>query len=302
MRKKQWHPFFSQILKNLFEPKGFKVETEVEVGQLPMKIDIVVIKKGKEADLKSLPLVFQSFTDYNLLEYKSPDDRFSPDDFDRLFAYTLLYKIKERISSRQQINVYALVCGGIKGIEGYIQKNGHYLAKIKDGLYFADFGFNFYLIQLDRLELIPENYRLIPFGGKELVKGLIERVEGEGREGLIEVFELGLYLYPEEFKEVRIMLKTLAERPDILREITEKIGLERFIEGIGEERLIRSIGEERFIQSLGKEEVIRSLGKEEIIRSLGEEEVIRSIGEEKLLKDFINLLGKEKIKKMLEGN
>ncbi|MEW5768717.1 MAG: hypothetical protein AB1797_14100 [bacterium] len=65
------------------------------------------------------------------------------------------------------------------------------------------------------------------------------------------------------------MLKTLAERPDILREITEKIGLERVIEGIGEERLIRSIGEERFIQSLG------------------EEEVIRSIGEEKLLKDFI---------------
>ncbi|MEW5767359.1 MAG: hypothetical protein AB1797_06985 [bacterium] len=71
------------------------------------------------------------------------------------------------------------------------------------------------------------------------------------------------------------MLKTLADRPDILREITEKIGLERFIEGIG---------------------------KEEVIRSIGEEEVIRSIGEEKLLKDFINLLGKEKIKKMLEGN
>ncbi|MEW6095175.1 MAG: hypothetical protein AB1567_01425 [bacterium] len=62
MTKKQWHPFFSHILKELCEPKGFQVETEVEVGRLPMKIDIVIIKKGKDADIKSLPLVFQSFT------------------------------------------------------------------------------------------------------------------------------------------------------------------------------------------------------------------------------------------------
>ncbi|MEW6620572.1 MAG: hypothetical protein AB1422_14745, partial [bacterium] len=77
MMKKKWHPYFSNVLKHLLEPKGFSVETEVEVGKMPLRIDIVVIKKGKDADVKSLPLVFQSFTDYNVIEYKSPGDRFT---------------------------------------------------------------------------------------------------------------------------------------------------------------------------------------------------------------------------------
>ncbi|MEW6619580.1 MAG: hypothetical protein AB1422_09670 [bacterium] len=72
MEKKQWHHFLSQTLKALFEPKGFRVETEVEVGKAPLKIDIIVIKKEKGTDVNSLPLVFQSFTDYNIIEYKSP--------------------------------------------------------------------------------------------------------------------------------------------------------------------------------------------------------------------------------------
>ncbi|MEW6609152.1 MAG: hypothetical protein AB1414_17200 [bacterium] len=104
MMKKKWHPYFSNVLKHLLEPKGFSVETEVEVGKMPLRIDIVVIKKGKDADVKSLPLVFQSFTDYNVIEYKSPGDRFTRNDFDQLFAYVLLFKIKKNIEWRRQIN------------------------------------------------------------------------------------------------------------------------------------------------------------------------------------------------------
>ncbi|MEW6608064.1 MAG: hypothetical protein AB1414_11550 [bacterium] len=288
MMKKKWHPYFSNVLKHLLEPKGFSVETEVEVGKMPLRIDIVVIKKGKDADVKSLPLVFQSFTDYNVIEYKSPGDRFTRNDFDRLFAYVLLFKIKKNIEWRRQINVYALLSGGIKGIEDYIRGNGHKLAKIKEGLYFADFGFNFYLIQLDKLEMINENYGLILFTSGDKIKELAREIGSKGdsvsKLDLLELLETGLYLHPDEFKEeVRLMPQTLADRPDIISELAEIVGVDKFVQGIGEEK------------------VIRSLGKERVIRSLGEEEVIRSLGEENLLKNFINLLGKEKIKKMLEG-
>ncbi|MEW6096142.1 MAG: hypothetical protein AB1567_06415 [bacterium] len=196
MKRKEWHPYFSTVLKHLLEPKGFKVETQVEVGEMPLKIDVVVIKKGADADVKSLPLVFQSFTDYNIIEYKSPKDRFRRDDFDRLFAYVLLFKIKERILWRRQINVYTLVSGGIKGIEDYIRRNGHELVRIKEELCFADFGFNFYLIQLDKLEASPENYKLLLFTSgekvKELVKGICERGKEILEIDLIELIESGL--------------------------------------------------------------------------------------------------------------
>ncbi|MEW6617913.1 MAG: hypothetical protein AB1422_00950 [bacterium] len=351
MMKKKWHPYFSNVLKHLLEPKGFTVETEVEVGKMPLRIDIVVIKKGKDADVKSLPFVFQSFTDYNVIEYKSPGDRFTRNDFDRLFAYVLLFKIKKNIEWRRQINVYALLSGGIKGIEDYIRGNGHKLAKIKEGLYFADFGFNFYLIQLDRLEVTPENYGLILFTSgesiRELARGIGSKREDILEVELVELIETGLYLHPDEFKEevklmpqtladrpdiigeladivgvdkfiqgigkerllrslgeeeVKLMPKTLADRPDIMRELVDIVGIDKFVQGIGEEKVIRSIGEKKVIRSIGEKEVIRSIGEKEVIRSIGEKEVIRSIGEEKIQRDLIKLLGKEKIKKMLEEN
>ncbi|MEW6095342.1 MAG: hypothetical protein AB1567_02270 [bacterium] len=338
--KKKWHSYFSNILKHLLEPKGFKVDTEVEIGKMPLKIDIVVIKKTKDADVKSLPLVFQSFTDYNVIEYKSPTDRFRRDDFDRLFAYVLLFKIKEGIHWRRQINVYAIVSGDIKGIGDYIRRNGHELAKIKDGFYLADFGFNFYLIQLDRLEVVEENYGLILFTSGESIKKLAKKMSSKGKDileiDLAELIETGLYLHPEEFEEeVELMPQTLADRPDIIGKLADIVGVDKFIQGIGKERLLRSLGEEevklmpqtladrpdiigkladivgvdKFVQGIGEERVIHSIGKEKLLRSIGEEDVIRSIGKEKLLRcmgeeeiqrELINLLGKEKIKKMLE--
>ncbi len=45
--RRQWHPLFSDILKITLEPKGYKVESEAEVGNLPLTIDVVVIKKEK---------------------------------------------------------------------------------------------------------------------------------------------------------------------------------------------------------------------------------------------------------------
>ncbi|MEW6609090.1 MAG: hypothetical protein AB1414_16875 [bacterium] len=331
MMKKKWHPYFSNILKYLLEPKGFTVETEVEVGKMPLRIDIVVIRKGKDADVKSLPLVFQSFTDYNVIEYKSPGDRFTGNDFDRLFAYVLLFKIKEGIQWRRQINVYAFISGGIKGIESYIRRNGHELAMIKDGFYFADFGFNFYLIQLDKLEMINENYGLILFTSGDKIKELVKEIGSKGdsvsKLDLLELFETGLYLHPEEFKEeVKLMPQTLADRPDIIGELADIVGVDKFIQGIGKERLLRSLGEEevklmpktladrpdimrelvdivgidKFVEGIGEEKVIRSIGEKKVIRSIGEKEVIRSIGEKEVIrsigeKEVIRNIGEKEV-------
>ncbi|MEW6619579.1 MAG: hypothetical protein AB1422_09665 [bacterium] len=103
---------------------------------------------------------------------------------------------------------------------------------------------------------------------------MVKGIGKEKTEEFSDVIEAGLYLHPDEFKEeVRLVPQTLADRPDIIRELAEIVGVDKFVQGIGEEKVIRSLGEER---------------------------VIRSLGEENLLKNFINLLGKEKIKKMLE--
>ena len=87
-----WHPaFFAGIQIELEEDADNLVfENEHQLGTKPMEIDVLIIKKETDRPVKKN--IGRIFKKYNIIEYKSPDDSLSVDDFYKVYGYTCFYK------------------------------------------------------------------------------------------------------------------------------------------------------------------------------------------------------------------
>ena len=90
-RKLQWHPaFYADIqieLEN--EAEKFIFENEHQLGTKPFGIDVLIVKKRIEESVqKNIGRIFRK---YNIIEYKSPPDYLSIDDYYKVYGYTCFY-------------------------------------------------------------------------------------------------------------------------------------------------------------------------------------------------------------------
>jgi len=93
---KQWHPVFVTALKEALSdarPGEIEIQAEVALSSKPLDVDVIVVKK-KETALLRHP-VANIFRQYNLFEYKSPQDYLESNDYDKGLALALLYKVLE---------------------------------------------------------------------------------------------------------------------------------------------------------------------------------------------------------------
>lgn len=88
----QWHPaFFAGIQIELAEEADeLTFDNEYQLGTKPKQIDVLVVKKNEAYAVKKN--IGRIFRKYNIIEYKSPPDYLSIDDFYIGYAYACLYK------------------------------------------------------------------------------------------------------------------------------------------------------------------------------------------------------------------
>ena len=89
--KIQWHPAFDAALQIELEDEAEYLEFEPEhlLSKKPMQIDVLV---KNEKDVKIKKNIGRIFRQYNIIEYKSPDDKLNIDDFYKTYGYACLYK------------------------------------------------------------------------------------------------------------------------------------------------------------------------------------------------------------------
>ena len=89
--KIQWHPAFDAALQIEFgdEAKYPEFDPEHLISKKPMQIDVLV-KNEKHVKLRKN--IGRIFRQYNIIEYKSPEDDLDIDDFYKTYAYACLYK------------------------------------------------------------------------------------------------------------------------------------------------------------------------------------------------------------------
>lgn len=88
----QWHSGFSAALRVELEDEldELCIEDEHMLSKKPMQIDVLVVKKkGEQPIRKNIGRIFHK---HNIIEYKSPEDYLSINDFYKVYGYTCFYQ------------------------------------------------------------------------------------------------------------------------------------------------------------------------------------------------------------------
>jgi hypothetical protein len=91
-----WHPLLAGLLRWQLGDR-YELEEEVNVGQKPLQIDILLLlQKGRgelpEAARRVLAGLAEYLGERTLVEFKSPSDTLREGDFQTLLAYAFLYR------------------------------------------------------------------------------------------------------------------------------------------------------------------------------------------------------------------
>lgn len=90
--KIQWHPGFyaAAELELRMNREELDFHREYNLSKKPLQIDLLVVKKLKDVLIQNK--IGRIFRRYNIIEYKSPDDGMSIDDFCKTLGYAYFYK------------------------------------------------------------------------------------------------------------------------------------------------------------------------------------------------------------------
>ena len=90
--KLQWHPAFGAALRITMqdEMKYLEMHEEHLLSKKPLQMDILIIKKTQDIQIKKkIGMIFRK---HNIIEYKSPEDSLSVNDFYKVYGYACIYQ------------------------------------------------------------------------------------------------------------------------------------------------------------------------------------------------------------------
>ena len=90
--KLQWHPAFGAALRITLQDEMRYLEMHEEhlLSKKPLQIDVLIIKKLQDVKIKKT--IGRIFRKHNIIEYKSPDDSLSVNDFYKVYGYACIYQ------------------------------------------------------------------------------------------------------------------------------------------------------------------------------------------------------------------
>jgi hypothetical protein len=90
--KIQWHPGFygAAELELLHNKDELEFDREYNLTKESLRVDLLIVKKRKNVEITNE--IGRIFKQFNILEYKSPDDGMSIDDYFKTVGYACIYK------------------------------------------------------------------------------------------------------------------------------------------------------------------------------------------------------------------
>ena len=216
----QWHPaFYADIQIELEEEAGLLVfENEHQLGTKPKEIDVLIVKKEVEVPIrKNIGRIFRK---HNIVEYKSPTDYLSIDDFYKVNGYACFYKADTARADSIKIHdiTITFVCHRYpRSLIRYLTDEiGYQITRVEDGIYYI-IGDKI-PIQLILTKELSENHNLWlknltdNLEDPEMVNRLIEQYAKHKENSLYKsVMNLIVRANQEKFKEVKAMCEALEE-------------------------------------------------------------------------------------------
>ena len=138
----QWHPaFYAGIQIELAEEAHYlSFENEHQLGTKPKEIDVLIIKKNPNVTIKKN--IGRIFRKHNIIEYKSPEDYLSIDDFYKTLGYGCFYKADvenvDAIKAREITISFVTKRYPIKVIRHLEKEKQLQVHKIENGIYYVE--------------------------------------------------------------------------------------------------------------------------------------------------------------------
>ena len=158
----QWHPAFCAGVQIELAEAGADLTfiREYQLGRKPKQVDLLVIKKeGTQRIRKNIGRIFRR---YNIVEYKSPKDSLSVDDFYKVYGYACFYKsdvkTAESVDMDELTITFACHRYPAKLFRHLREKRKFQIRKVEEGIYYI---IGDYLpIQILLLNRLPEEENL----------------------------------------------------------------------------------------------------------------------------------------------
>lgn len=227
----QWHPaFFAGIQIELEEEADQLVfENEHQLGTKPKEIDVLIIKK--EADRPIRKNIGRIFRKHNLVEYKSPTDYLSIDDFYKVYGYACFYKADT--DKMDKIRVEELTITYVssrypKKLMEHLKKHQYKISEESDGIYYITG--NQIPMQLIVQSRLPKDENLWlrsltdQIDSQEEIAELAEAYGKKKNQNLYQsVMNIIIRANREKFQEVKNVCEALEElfKEDLVREKNE---------------------------------------------------------------------------------
>ena len=227
-KRMQWHPacFAALNLEFLDNKEDLKFLQEQVVNDLPLRIDALVIKKNKNSVIQNE--IGKLFRWYNLVEYKSPDDELSFNDFLKGVAEVYLFKGKKKNLNLESISLTFVRARKPSQLFKILERYQFHVNQKFLGIYYIS-GRNIVPIQIIvSRELNKESHiwlnslakKLSLEQAKELVKSTNELHNSEDKkfaDALWEIVTRANKELVEKMREEKIMCKAMAEifKPEI---------------------------------------------------------------------------------------
>lgn len=249
--KLQWHPAFCAAAGLEFHEdiERLELKPEYNLSKKPIRIDLLIIKEGSTGQIKNE--IGHIMRIYNVIEYKSPEDALSIDDFYKTIGYACLYKGYGEYVDAVPINELTISIFREARPEKMfltLQKYGHKIEERYPGIYYVTEHLPFPAQVIVTQELEPGEHRslriLSNHAKKEDVEEFLRKAEGmntpRDRQNVEAVLQVSVRANDELYREIRRdanMCDALRElmKDDIEREVSaaRKLG-----ESEGEAKII----------------------------------------------------------------
>jgi hypothetical protein len=154
----QWHPAFCaaaglELQENL---EDLEFTPEYNLSKEPVRFDLLIQKDGSGAIKNEIGHIMRK---YNIIEYKSPKDGMSIDDFAKSLGYALLFKgYGETVNMfpMEELTVSMFRAAYPRELFDELQREGHELEEKYSGIYYVKNNLPFPVQIVVTKELSPE--------------------------------------------------------------------------------------------------------------------------------------------------
>jgi hypothetical protein len=276
-KRAAWHPAFIQAIQaDLVDYLNIlDFMPEFQLTAAPLRMDLLVIKKKKNVVINN-PIA-RFFRGHNIVEYKSPKDYISTEDFLRVHAYAYQYAVLTKGIDLADVTLTFIGNKHPRKLLQYLTEEHEYkIEQTSSGVWLADN--KFLPIQIIQSGMLSESAGLFLKSLTKTLRGSSMQSILEKRERLEKKVSLDAYLNvvikenPKALLELEV--KDMAKKSPTLDEVLEQLGFtqrwEERYKAQEKEKLVRNLLRENMPVEKIAELVELSLEK---VKKLAEEEI-----------------------------